>query len=268
LPHANSATHGSDSKAPAESIDPRINTTEIVNRLDQELGIDLQATTTGWQRELDQIQTELGRPRLRYSELNEFRDRLQRVRSEIEDTWSRLQPRLKADKAQMALLGPAPAADQPPEPEQAAIARAELNHHLSLLSGGKAAVDSTNLRIENLLNAIQDIRRKNFTAILFQPIPGVYAYETWAKLPEHVPSAARKFRELITNWWHDVQDPRDVGYAVIEALLLSLLLGFASWKAIRRSRHWQDATDPPFWRRASEQPSLSGPGRMLVESWW
>jgi small-conductance mechanosensitive channel len=251
LPHANSATHGSDSKAPAQSTDPRINTTEIVNRLDQELGIDLQATTTGWQRELDQIQTELGRPRLRYSELNEFRDRLQRVRSEIEDTWSRLQPRLKADKAQMALLGPASAADQPPEPEQAALARAELNHHLSLLSGGKAAVDSTNLRIENLLNAIQDIRRKNFTSILFQPIPGVYAYETWAKLPEHVPSAARKFRELITNWWHDVQDPRDVGYAAIEALLLSLLLGFASWKAIRRSRHWQDATDPPFWRRAS-----------------
>jgi small-conductance mechanosensitive channel len=96
-----------------------------------------QQIATGWQRELDQIQTELGRPRLRYSELNEFRDRLQRVRSEIEDTWSRLQPRLKADKAQMALLGPASAADQPPEPEQAVLARAELNHHLSLLSGAK-----------------------------------------------------------------------------------------------------------------------------------
>ena len=65
-----------------------------------------------------------------------------------------------------------------------------------------------------------------------------------------------EFRELITNWWHDVQDPRDVGYVVIEALLLSLLLGFASWKAIRRSRHWQDATDPPFWRRASSAASV------------
>jgi potassium-dependent mechanosensitive channel len=76
-PKANTATHASDTKASAQPVDPRINTTEIVNRLDQELGIDLQATTTGWQRELDQIQTDLGRPRLRYSELNEFRDRLQ-----------------------------------------------------------------------------------------------------------------------------------------------------------------------------------------------
>jgi potassium-dependent mechanosensitive channel len=91
-PQANSAPHGSDSKASAQSTDPRINTAEIANRLDQELGIKLQATTAGWQRELDQIQTELRRPRLRYSELNEFRDRLQQVRSQVDDTWGRLQP--------------------------------------------------------------------------------------------------------------------------------------------------------------------------------
>jgi potassium-dependent mechanosensitive channel len=241
----------SDSKASAQSADPRINTAEIANRLDQELGINLQATTTGWQRELDQIQTELGRPRLRYSELNEFRDRLQQVRSQVEDTWGRLQPRLKADKAQVNLLGPAPAADQPPESEQAALARAESNYHLNLLSGGKAAVDSTSLRIENLLNAIQDIRRKNFTSILFQSIPGVYAYETWAKLPNYVASAPHKVRDLITDWWRDVRDPGDIGYVVIEALLLSLLLGFVSWRGIRRLRRWEETAEPPSWRRAS-----------------
>jgi potassium efflux system protein len=250
-PQANTATHGSDTKASAQPADPRINTTEIVNRLDQELGIDLQTTTGGWQRELDRLESELGRQRLRYSELNEFRNRLQRLRSQVEDTWSRLQPRLKADKAQMNLLGPAPAAGQPPEPEQAALTRAELNYHSSLLSGGKAAVDSTNLRIENLLNTIQDIRRKNFASILFQPIPGVYAYETWAHLPEDVSSAPRKIRELITNWWRDVGDPSDIGYIVIEALLLSFLLGFVSWRGIRRLRRWEETTEPPSWRRAS-----------------
>jgi len=250
-PQANTATHGSDTKASAQPADPRINTTEIVNRLDQELGIDLQTTTGGWQRELDRLESELGRQRLRYSELNEFRNRLQRLRSQVEDTWSRLQPRLKADKAQMNLLGPAPAAGQPPEPEQAALTRAELNYHSSLLSGGKAAVDSTNLRIDNLLNTIQDIRRKNFASILFQPIPGVYAYETWAHLQEHVSSATRKIRELITNWWRDVRDPSDIGYIVIEALLLSFLLGFVSWRGIRRLRRWEETTEPPSWRRAS-----------------
>ena len=43
--------------------------------------------------------------------------------------------------AQVKLLGPAPAADQPPEPEQAALGRAELNYHLGLLSAGQAAAN-------------------------------------------------------------------------------------------------------------------------------
>ena len=184
-----SAKNPGDGKAAAQTPDLRINSAEVAKRVDQELGIDLQAAIADWQRQLDLLEKELGRPRLRYSELNEFRDRLQRVRSEAADLWNKLQPRLQADKAQMDLFGPAPAAGQPAEPEQTALARAELNYHSSLLSGAQTAVNSTNLRIETLLNAIQDIRRKIFSSVLFQPIPGVYAYETWANLPEHVPAA-------------------------------------------------------------------------------
>jgi potassium efflux system protein len=247
-PHANSATNVSDGKA--SPVDPRINTTEIVNRVNQDLGLDLEAMITSWQRELEQLESELSRPHLRYSELNGFRDRLQRVRSQVEDTGSRLQPRLQADKAQMNLFGPAPAAGQPSEPDPAALARAELNYRLSLLAGSQTAINSTNLRIENLLNAIQDIRRKNFTSILFQPIPGVYAYETWANLPEFVPSAVQKVRDLIMDWWRDVQDRHEVRYIAIEASLLCLLLSLVSWRGIRRLRRWEDAVELPFWRRA------------------
>ncbi|MFZ0239895.1 MAG: hypothetical protein WAL37_21440, partial [Xanthobacteraceae bacterium] len=213
------ATISSDGKPAAQTP---VNAAEVTKRVNQELGIDLQATIADWERQLDLLEKELGRPRLRYSELNEFRDRLQRVRSDVADLSNKLQPRLQADKAQIDLFGPAPAAGQPAEPEQTALARAELNYHSSLLSGGQTAVNSTNLRIENLLNAIQDIRRKNFSSILFQPIPGVYAYETWANLPDHVPAAARKIRDLVTDWWQNISDRREIGYIAGEALLLSL----------------------------------------------
>jgi potassium-dependent mechanosensitive channel len=259
--HENDATgvRGSkaDGKASTQSIDSRINTSEVGKRVNQELGVDLEATIAGWQRELDQLEKDLSRPRLRYTELNEFRDRLQALRSQVSDIWNRLQPRLQADKAQMDLFGPAPAAGQPAEPEQTALARAELNYHSSLLSGGQTALNSANLRIDNLLNAIGDIRRKNFSSILFQPIPGVYAYETWADLPAYVPAAARKVRDLISDWWRDAADQREVGYVAIEALLIALVLGFASSRGIRRSRRWQDlAEPPPFWRRASAAAGL------------
>jgi len=251
------AANPSDGKAAAPAPDIRINSAEVAKRVDQELGIDLQATIADWQRQLDLLEKELSRPRLRYSELNEFRDHLQRVRSEAADLWNKLQPRLQADKAQTDLFGPAPAAGQPAEPEQTALARAELNYHSSLLSGGQTQINSTNLRIENLLNAIQDVRRKNFSSVLFQPIPGVYAYETWAKLPEHVPAAARKVRDLIADWWQNVPDRREVGYIAIEALLLALLLGAACRRGIRRTRRSEESADtPPFWRRASAAAAL------------
>jgi len=252
-----SAKNPGDGKAAAQTPDLRINSAEVAKRVDQELGIDLQAAIADWQRQLDLLEKELGRPRLRYSELNEFRDRLQRVRSEATDLWNKLQPRLQADKAQMDLFGPAPAAGQPAEPEQTALARAELNYHSSLLSGAQTAVNSTNLRIETLLNAIQDIRRKIFSSVLFQPIPGVYAYETWANLPEHVPAAARKISDLIADWWQNVSDRREVGYIAIEALLLSLVLGAACRRGIRRTRRSEETADPPpFWRRASAAAAL------------
>jgi small-conductance mechanosensitive channel len=237
--------------------DSRIDAAQVTKRVNEELGTDLQAATADWQRQLDQLEKELSRPHLRYSELNEFRDRLKSLRSAVADLWNKLQPRLQADKAQTDLFGPAPAAGQPAEPEQTALARAELNYHSSLLSGGQTTVNSANLRIENLLNAIQDARRKNFSSVLFQPIPGIYAYETWANLPQHIPAAASKIRDLIAQWWRDVPDRHEIGYIALEAMVLSLLLIAVCWRGIRRLRPGNEAAEaPPFWRRASAAASL------------
>lgn len=244
------ATATADKAAAPPAASP-VNTAELAARLKQELGIDLHATTVGWQRELDRIEADLGHPRLRYAELNQLRDELQRLRSQVEDVSGRLQPRLDADKAQLNLLGPAPAAGQPAEPDEAARGRAELNYRFGLLSTGQTAVNSTNLRIDTLLNTIQDIRRKNFASILFQPIPGVYAYETWAKLPQHLPAAARKVHDLIADWWNEVFDPGDIARIAIEALLIALVLGVVSGRAVRRLRRRPAGGEPPFWQRAS-----------------
>jgi small-conductance mechanosensitive channel len=247
----NGAPAASDLKGAAQQADPQVNTKEIVNRLNRELGINLDAIMAGWQRNLDQVESDLGRPQSRYSDLNQFRDDLQRVRSQADNVSSRLRPRLNADKAQMNLLGAAPGAGQPPEPEQAAKARAELNYHFGLLSAGQAAVNSANLRIDNLLNTIQDIRRKNFASALFQPIPGVYAYETWAKLPQDVPAAAGKLHDLVADWWNGLFDPENVTGIAIGALLAALALSLLNARLVRRLRRRNDPAEPPFWQRAS-----------------
>ena len=235
----------------AAPADPHIDKAQIAQRLNRELDFNLETTTAGWQHALDRVDGELARPRLRYTELNRLRDELQHIRAEVADSWSKIQPRLDADRDQIKLLGAAPAAGAPPEPEQAARNRAELNYHLGLLSAAEATVNSSNLRIDNLLDKIQDVRRKNFTSALFQPIPGLYAYDTWANVPQYIPDAAHRVRDLVADWWADPQNRGDFTRTALEALLILLVLSVGSWRGIRRLRRWQDVGEPPYWRRAS-----------------
>ena len=235
----------------AAPADPHIDKAQIAQRLNRELDFNLETTTTGWQHALDRVDGELARPHSRYTELNRLRDELQRIRSEVADSWRKIQPRLDADRDQIKLLGAAPAAGAPPEPEQAARNRAELNYHLGLLSAAEATVNSSNLRIDNLLDKIQDVRRKNFTSALFQPIPGLYAYDTWANVPQYIPDAAHRVRDLVADWWADPQNRGDFTRTALEALLILLVLSVGSWRGIRRLRRWQDVGEPPYWRRVS-----------------
>src|SRR5262245_7111913 len=121
---------------PATQAAPKINIAEITTRANRDVGVNIETAIKGWQTELDRVESALQTPRLRYSELNDLRDELQRLRAGTEDFSKRLEPPLAAAKDRVALLGPAPAAGQPPEPEQAALNRAELNYLFGLLSAG------------------------------------------------------------------------------------------------------------------------------------
>src|SRR5260221_1835043 len=251
---ASQAGSGSSAQAPAQPAGPagpQSNTPEITARANRDVGVNIETAINDWQHELDRLESALQKPRLRYSELNDLRDELQRVRTGIEDFWKLLERPLAAAKDQVALLGPAPAAGQPPEPEHVALSRAELNYHFGLLSAGQAAVNSANLRIAHLTNTIQDIRRKNVLPSLFQPVPGIYSYQTWAKLPDYVPSDTSRVRDLVADWWDSVRDQNEVLLIAFEAILLWLMLTLAGWHGVGRLRRWRHEGEPPFWRRAS-----------------
>jgi len=238
-------------QSPAAPTAPAIDTAAMTRRTNQEMGVDIESTITGWQRELDRLENGLHHQEVRYAQLNSARDQLKRLRSEVDTFRTRLQPRLDAIKAQVDRLGPPPAAGQPPEPEQVALSRAELNYRLGLLAAGQSAVSSAQLRIDQLVNSIQDIHRKNFTTNLLQPIPGIYSSETWANVPDYATVATRQTGDLVANWWTSVKDQIDVTPLVLEAVVLWSVLTLVRWRGVRRWRAWNDVGEPPFWKRAS-----------------
>src|SRR6516162_9026339 len=55
-PHANAA---SNNQAPTNPAEPQIDKAKIAQRLNHEIGFDLEATTAGWQHTLDRLDGEL-----------------------------------------------------------------------------------------------------------------------------------------------------------------------------------------------------------------
>jgi small-conductance mechanosensitive channel len=237
---------------PAKQPAASLNTAEIVARANKNVGVDIEKSINGWEQELSHLESDLKKPRLSYSELNDLRDKLQRVRSEIGGFGKQLEPVLAAAKDQLGLLGPAPAAGQPPEPDDVARSRADRTYYHGVLTGGQKEIDSANLRIDKLIDAIQDIRRKNFATRLLQPLPGIYSSETWSSVPNYVPLATYRVRDIVADWWGSLGDQDDVKLLVFEAGLLMLGLAVAAalgtWR-LRRRR--SEDVDQPFWRRAA-----------------
>ena len=76
-PQGTSAPTAQAGVLPAAPAAPQINIAEITRRANQDVGVDIQTTITGWQRKLDRLESDLRAQRLRYSELNDLRDELQ-----------------------------------------------------------------------------------------------------------------------------------------------------------------------------------------------
>lgn len=237
---------------PAKQPAASLNTAEIVARANKNVGVDIEKSINGWEQELSRLESDLKKPRLSYSELNDLRDKLQHVRSEIGNFGKQLEPVLAAAKDQLGLLGPAPAAGQPPEPDDVARSRADRTYYHGVLTGGQKEIDSANLRIDKLIDAIQDIRRKNFATRLLQPLPGIYSSETWARVPDYVPLATYRVRDIVADWWGSLGDQDDVKLLVFEAGLLMLGLAVAAaFGTGRLRRRRSEDVDQPFWRRAA-----------------
>ncbi len=199
---------------------------------------------------MDRLEGALRKPNHSYSELNNDRDALLTLRANEEDFRSKLQPPLKVVEEQVQKLPSLPAQDQPPEPDQVAQLRAELNYQLGLLKSARSSLDADQARISQLINTIQDIHRKNFTSNLFQPVPGVFSSATWENVSDYASLAETRLEGMFKDWWN-ASDTQELRYLILSALAMFLVLGYFRWHGVERLRTWPEAGDPPFWRRAS-----------------
>jgi potassium-dependent mechanosensitive channel len=240
--------------APAQSAKPfvpQVDKAAIHKHANDSVGVDIDAKVKGWQTSIDKLEEGLRKPNQTYLSLDALRDELVKLRTDAEEFWKKLEPPLSSIEDQVQKLPPVPAADQPPESEQAAQLRAELTYHLGLLKSARSSLDATHLRINQQVNTIQDVRRKVFTSNLFAPAPGVYSAKTYENVPAYATLAANKVQTVVKDWWDDVRDQQHMMYLAAIAAAIALALLVLALRAIPKLRHWPETEEPPFWKRAS-----------------
>jgi potassium efflux system protein len=216
----------------------------------RETGVDINAKMSGWNTELDRIEQELDGQRIRYRELDRHRERLDEIRQDIDMFLDVLRPRVDAFKAQVDSLGPAPAKDQPAEPEAVEKQRGEWNATLGNLTVAKNAAEATRVRSTQISAKLQDIRRRRFTDRLFERVPEAYALKTWQEAPGQIANALWQAGAAVTNWWR-MEAGGDVYLVLFVAVLLWGALTYAARRGVTTVRVWKEEAQPPFWRRGA-----------------
>jgi potassium-dependent mechanosensitive channel len=217
----------------------------------RETGVDINAKMTAWNSELDRIEEDLdGGRRIRYRDLDRNRERLEEIRQDIDMFLDVLRPRVDAFKAQVDGLGPAPAKDQPAEPEAVAKQRGEWNATLGNLTVAKNAAEATRLRSTQISTKVQDIRRRRFTDRLFERVPEAYVLKTWQEAPGQIVNALWQAGAAISNWWM-LEAAGDTYLVLFVTILLAVGLSYAARRGVREVRIWKGEDQPPFWRRGA-----------------
>jgi potassium-dependent mechanosensitive channel len=233
--------------APAPPPRPAANYTEAA----RETGVDINAKMTAWDADLDRIEKDLEGKAVRRRDLDRYRERLDEVRDDIDGFLDNVRPRVDSFKAQVEGLGPAPAKDQPAEPEALAKQREEWNATLGNLTVAKNAAEAARQRSTQITAKVQDIRRRRFTDRLFERVPETYVLKTWSEAPAQIVYALGQAGGAVGNWWLLQEEPGNVNLVISVAVLLAGVLLFLARRGMQTVRVWKGQEPPPFWRRGA-----------------
>ena len=217
----------------------------------RELGIDVNAKMAEWAGELDRIDKSLDGKTQRYVDLDRSRNRLDELRGDMEHFLEGVRPKVDNLRKQVDSLGPAPGKDQPPEPDAVAKQRSDWNATLGNLTVVQNAAEAAKLRGGQIINKVQDIRRRRFTSRLFERIPEAHSLGTWQSAPGQLIYAIQQAGQAVANWWMLQETPGDVALTLVVAAAMAVLLALLAHRFIGRVRVWRGPDQPPFWRRGA-----------------
>ena len=183
-----------------------------------------------WNRVLDRVGEQLQEKGLSLSVIGELDATVDRVREQVNESREPLQ--VEADRVGVLLqaLGPLPKEGEPPETENVAAQRRDLNQLLGVPAGQLRKLDVLLQRTNLQKSAIAEAQGRVIRAQLLVKTPSLLSAETWGRAAAEFGAMGRR---IVTSpkRWSESEEARDVigkGYflGALVAIAVAALLGW------------------------------------------
>ena len=200
---------------------------------------------------LDKVEETLTRDNLTAKQLDEQRQQIEGVLTDLNNLIQELQPRLSAVSGQLGKLGDPPPADQPAEPPAIATQRASLQAEANRLDSTIKAAQALQVRANQLSERVQNRRRNLFTSQLFERTTTPLSLSLWQNALKETETGGRRFKLLVEDAARGIDSNLALYATVIAALVIFAVLQAIGWYGVRHFREWEEESPPPFWQRAA-----------------
>ncbi|WP_250152143.1 DUF3772 domain-containing protein [Ancylobacter radicis] len=184
----------------------------------------LQEKLSGFRAVVDGVEGALSRESLRSIDLDDLRNRLDPVRTDLAAGIALLEPLLADLNRRVQEIGPKPAADAPPEDPAIASERETLTVRASELDAVLKQAKLLKVRADQLSDRIISRRRAMFTDQLFARSYSALDPTLWLSAAAAIPQELRGVRYLLGDWqaYADARMPL-IGQMLVMAAVFAII---------------------------------------------
>ncbi|MGE0613701.1 MAG: DUF3772 domain-containing protein, partial [Hyphomicrobiales bacterium] len=236
------ATQPQSETPPASDAQPRPETPAPV---------ELPQPLAGWKAELEKLEQTVKDAGLDDEHLIAARQQIQTLTGRADEYLAARQVELDAVNSQLAKLGPAPKAEDPPEGEAAAQLRRDLSKQAADLDGAIKTIRVMNTQARQLTEEILRQRRAQFSLQLLKRSSSPFDITLWQDVRDAMPVTADGLRLLNVEWHEFGGQPLTSFIVFLIAAVAALGLRRATRATIERYRASDLRESPPLLRRAA-----------------
>ncbi|MSP88073.1 MAG: mechanosensitive ion channel family protein [Alphaproteobacteria bacterium] len=208
---------------------------------------------SGWERTLDRVGQEAGRPGATQAELTNLRVAIEEVQQGAIKIKEEGAARVATVRRLLDALGPAPGKDQPAEAEAVAGRRKALDEELAAAEGQVKQTELIIARSDRLLADITAARRLRLIELLKQRGPSLLSPSLWMTASVDFANALARVVEAPFAWYRADANSQRWRQSAPMLVATVAIVGFAAWPLrlwlLRRYGRQSGTAQPTYPRR-------------------